>query len=145
MKLLDFWVVGWELTKFLMSYLKPQVSFSLTLHHSSMSWEMNLLYFFSWNFIWFLKREPTKVQKTLDCSGEISPNLNFDRFLLLKVYEISAKKVQKSYVSWYWRVVQNLNKNQFLVSKMTRIWWIDPSTKKSKMFSLWLVPFVQSM
>ena len=28
-KLLDFWVVGWKFTKFLMSYLKPQVSFSL--------------------------------------------------------------------------------------------------------------------
>ena len=28
-KLLDFWVVGWKFTKFLMPYLKPQVSFSL--------------------------------------------------------------------------------------------------------------------
>ena len=28
----------------------------------SMSWEMSLLYFFSLNFIWFLQREPTKVQ-----------------------------------------------------------------------------------
>ena len=28
-KFLDFWVVGWKFTKFLMSYLKPQVSFSL--------------------------------------------------------------------------------------------------------------------
>ena len=29
MKFLDFWVVGWNFTKFLTSYLKPQVSFSL--------------------------------------------------------------------------------------------------------------------
>ena len=28
-KLSDFWVIGWKFTKFLMSYLKPQVSFSL--------------------------------------------------------------------------------------------------------------------
>ena len=28
-KFSDFWVVGWKFTKFLMSYLKPQVSFSL--------------------------------------------------------------------------------------------------------------------
>ena len=28
-KFLDFWVVGWKFTKFLKSYLKPQVSFSL--------------------------------------------------------------------------------------------------------------------
>ena len=33
------------------------------LHHSSMSWEISLLlYFFSWNYIWFLQKEPTKVQ-----------------------------------------------------------------------------------
>ena len=32
------------------------------MHHSSMSWEISLLYFFSWNFIWFLQKEPTTVQ-----------------------------------------------------------------------------------
>ena len=66
-----------------------------------------------------------------DCSGEISPNLYFDRLLLLKVYKISGKKVQRSYLPWYWRVVQNLKKNRFVVSKMTRIWWILISALKS--------------
>ena len=41
--------------------------------------------------------------QTFDCSGEISSNLYFDRLLLLKVYKISAKKVQRSYVSWCWK------------------------------------------
>ena len=36
--------------------------FFKTLHHSSMSWEITLLQLFSWNFIWFLQREPIKVQ-----------------------------------------------------------------------------------
>ena len=36
--------------------------------------------------------------QTLDWSGGISPNLYFDRLLLLKVYKISAKKVQRSYI-----------------------------------------------
>ena len=27
-----------------------------------MPWEISLLYFFSWNFIWFLQKEPTTVQ-----------------------------------------------------------------------------------
>ena len=62
--------------------------------------------------------------QTFVCSGEHAPNLYFDRILLLKVYKISAKNVQRSSVSWYWRVVQNLKKNQFFVSKITRIWWI---------------------
>ena len=32
------------------------------LHHSSVSWEISLLYFFIWNFIWFKQKEPVKVQ-----------------------------------------------------------------------------------
>ena len=37
--------------------------------------------------------------QTFDCLGEISPNFYFDRFLLLRVSKIRAKKIQKSYVS----------------------------------------------
>ena len=32
------------------------------MHHPSVSWEITLLYFFSWNFIWFLQKESIKVQ-----------------------------------------------------------------------------------
>ena len=50
-------------------------------------------------------------------------NLNFDGLLLSKPYNILDEKVQKSYVSWHWRVAQSLKKN--LVPKMTwGIWWI---------------------
>ena len=67
-----------------------------------------------YNFTWFF-----------DCSGEVSPNLYFDRLLFLKVYiKFRLKKVWRKYVSWYQRVVQNLKSNLFFVSKMTRIWWI---------------------
>ena len=69
--------------------------------------------------------------QTFDCSREISPNLYFDRLLLLQVYKISAKKVRRSYVSWHWRVMRNLKKNWFVVSKMTRIWWILTQALKS--------------
>ena len=60
-----------------------------------------------------------------------SANLYFDRLLLLKAYKISAKKVHRSYVSWYWRVVQNLKKNWSFVSKMPRTWWIMIRALKS--------------
>ena len=53
----------------------------------------------------------------------ISPNLYFYNLLLFKVYKISAKIVQRIYVSWHWRVMQNLKKKQFFVPKMTRISW----------------------
>ena len=55
--------------------------------------------------------------QSFNCSGEISPNLFFNRLLLLKVYKISAKKVQRSYVSWCWRVVQNLKDKPFFCFK----------------------------
>ena len=37
----------------------------------------------------------------------------------------SAKKVEKSYVSWHWRKIQTLKKKSLFVWKMTwEIWWI---------------------
>ena len=80
--------------------------------------------------------------QTFDCSGETSPNLYFDRLLLLKVYTISAKKVQRSYVSWHWGVMWNLKKNCFVVSKMTRIWWTLIRALKSlqKLHFVWSLP-----
>ena len=58
-----------------------------------MSWEITLLWCFSWNFVWSGQKQPIKVKfQTFDCSREISPDLYFDRFLLLKVCKTSAKK-----------------------------------------------------
>ena len=54
------------------------------MYHSLVSWEIILLYFFSWNFIWF---------------GQI--------------------------------MMENLNKNRFVVSKMARICWILIQALKS--------------
>ena len=31
------------------------------MHHSSVSWEITLLYFFSWKFIWFRQNEPIRL------------------------------------------------------------------------------------
>ena len=75
--------------------------------------------------------------QSFNCSGEISPNLFFNRLLLLKVYKISAKKVQRSYVSWCWRVMQNLKKNRFVIPKWQEFGelWTEPS-KVSKVSTL---------
>ena len=62
---------------------------------------------------------------TFDCSSKNSLNLYFGRLLLLKVHKISAEKWKRSYVSRYRAVMQNLKKNWFATSKMTRIWWIS--------------------
>ena len=95
------------------------------MHHLSVSWHKIPLKFSGWIIMLWTKRAHQSAKfQTFDGSPKISPNLYFDRLLLLKVYKISAKKVQRSYVSWYWRVMQKLKKNRFVVSKITKIWWI---------------------
>ena len=61
----------------------------------------------------------------LNASSGKSENLHFDVLLLSIAYKVSAKKVQKGYLSWHWRVIQTLKKNSLFVWKMTwEIWWI---------------------
>ena len=81
-KFLDFWMVGWKFTKILMSYLKLQVIF----HHFLVSCVITVLYFFTWNFIWFKQKESIKI----------SLNVYFDTLPLLKVHKILAKKYRES-------------------------------------------------
>ena len=51
--------------------------------------------------------------------------LHFNGLLLSKVYIAWAKKVQRSYLSWYWGVIQNFKKNWLVIWKMTwGIWQI---------------------
>ena len=108
----------------------PHVILETTSHFffKILSWEITLLYFFSWNFILFWQREPIRVP---NFRLSFSPNVYLGRLLLLKVYKISAKKVQRSCVSWHWRLMQNLKKNWFVVSKVTRIWSIFIRALKS--------------
>ena len=59
-------------------------------------------------------------------SSQNSKILHFHGFLLSQSYKVSAKKVQKSYLSWHWRVKQSLKKNWLVVSNiMWGIWWIS--------------------
>ena len=138
------------------------------MHHPSVSWEITLLYFFSWNFItWFGKKESIIVQDfklstahtkfhqicTLKSTEELClmtlksdarfeekliccfkltriwwiliqaleslKNVLFDWLLCAKNITFDLKKKQRSYLSWYWREMQNLKKNWLVVCKMT--------------------------
>ena len=52
-------------------------------------------------------------------------NLRFNGFLVTKVYNFWHKIVQRSHLSWPWRVMQNLKKNWLVVWKMAwEIWQI---------------------
>ena len=50
-------------------------------------------------------------------SSRKSEILHFEGLLLSKACTVSAKKVQKSYPAWHWRVMQSLKKNWLVLSK----------------------------
>ena len=80
-----------------------------------------------WRMIQNLKRNWLVVSKLtweiwqiLTRALKILTNFHFKGLLLSKVYIIWDKKVQKVYLSWQWRVMQNLERNWRFVSKLTR-------------------------
>ena len=67
-----------------------------------------------------------------DLRTQSSQNVRFDWFPLSKVYNVWPKIVQRSYLTWHWRVMQNLKKNWLVVWKMTwGIWQILIRTLES--------------
>ena len=88
--------------------------------------------------LWTKEAHQSAKFKTSDCSGEISQNLYFDRFLLLKVYKISAKKVQRSYI--YLMILKSDAKFEekpiCCFKNDKNLVNFDPSTQKSQKFTL---------
>ena len=74
-------------------------------------------------------------------SRQNSWNLHFDGLFLTKAYRVSAKKVQKSYFSWHWRMMESLKKNWLFGSKndMRNLVNFHPTTQKVQKFHFdWL-------
>ena len=65
-------------------------------------------------------------------------NFHFNVLLLSKVYIVWAKKVQRSYVSWNWRGIPNVERNQLVFFKIDirNLTNFELSTRKSQKFSL---------
>ena len=129
-----------------------------------MSWEITLLCFFSWNFIWFVQKEHIQVQnirlltarvkvpqictlrdsfwwkyiqfqksveeKSIEdlCLMILKSDAKFEEKLIFCLKNnknlvtqnfVWPKKVQRSYLSRLWRVIQNLKKNWPVVWKRT--------------------------
>ena len=73
-----------------------------------------------------------------------STNLYFDGLFLSDVYNVSARKFQRNYVLWHWKMMQNLKENWLVAWKMTiEIWLIlMRAVKCLKIFTLmgWFCP-----
>ena len=82
----------------------------------------------------------------LDVSSQKSEILHFYCFILSKSFKDSAKKVQRSYLSWHWKVMQSLKKNWLVISSMARgICWIFTQPSKSLKISFQWALFVQKL
>ena len=77
--------------------------FKKILHHSSVSWDIKLLYTFSsWNFIYFQQKESIKVKLRWNVTWAVG-SLKFCTFMgsfCSNHIKFQQKIVQKSYLSW---------------------------------------------
>ena len=87
-----------------------------------------------WCKIWrktdTLFQKMTRILWNLTRALKSLQNVDFYLLLLCKVFNVWPKKVQRSYLSWRWRVMQNSKKHWF-VEKMTGIWQIFTRALKS--------------
>ena len=98
----NLWTFEWLGENLPNSLLKPQINFSSNFASLfDVMRDKSSVFFYLKLYMIFTKgvHQSAKFQ-TFDLSGEISPNLNFDRLLLLKAYKISVENLQRSYVSW---------------------------------------------
>ena len=95
-----------------------------------MSWEIILLYFLSWNIIWFLQKEPTKVRnfKLSTTQVKFHQICTLIGFFCWKYIEFKLKSYRRvmSHNTEEWCKIW-----RFFVAKMTKIWWILTRELKS--------------
>ena len=61
---------------------------------------------------------PQGIWKILSCGLKSLKDFPFNGLLMSKLYIVWAEKVQRSNLSWNWRGIQNLDRNQLVVSKL---------------------------
>ena len=77
--------------------------------------------------------------------SKVSKICTLNGLLLTNAYNVWAKEVQRSYLSWHRRVMQNLKKNWLVVWKMIwEIWKIFTRARKVSKLRLSWNPFVQN-
>ena len=108
-----------------------------------MSWQWRMIQKLKKNWLVILK-VTWGISRILTQALENLKNLPFNGLLVTKVY-VWAKTVQRSYLSWHWRVMQNLKKNWLVVWKTTwEIWQIFTRALESVKMGTLMGSFVQS-
>ena len=115
------------------------------MHHSSMSREITLLFFFRWNFIWFLQKESIKVQNFRLSTAQVK----FHQICILISYfcwkyikfQLKNYRGRMSHDTEEWYKIWRKTDSLFQKSQEFGEFWSEHS--KSQKFPFWLVPFVQ--
>ena len=87
------------------------------LQKSYVSWQWRMMQNLKRNWL-VVSKLTWGIWQILTWAVKSLKNLHFNGLLLNKVYNVWAKKVQRSYVSWHWRVMQNLKKTDLWFWKM---------------------------
>ena len=83
-----------------------------------MSWQWRMMQNLKRN--WLVSSKLTwGIWQILTRALENLKNFHFNRLFLINVCNVWAKEVQRSYIWWHWRLMQNLKENWFVLSKMT--------------------------
>ena len=146
-KFQTFMWFGKNSPKILMSFETASQCFLKTLHHSVVSWEITVLYFFSWNFIWFWQKEPTEVENFKLSTAHVKFHQictligsfygEYIKFQLKKYRGVMSHDTEDRYQIW--------KKNHLLFQKWQEFGEFSFKHSKSKKFALWWVFFVQSI
>ena len=136
-------MVGWKFTKFLMSYLKPEVSFSLNFASLFITMRENSS-FFNWNFIWFGQKAPVKVQNYRFLTAHVKFHQiftlidsfcwNYIKLQLKKYMWVMSSDTEEWCKTW--------RKTGLLFQKRQEFGLFWPEYSKFSKFPLLLVPFV---
>ena len=88
------------------------------MHHSSVSWEITLLFFFNWNFIWFGQKKPIKMSNFRVSTS----HMKFHQICIF-ISPLCWKYI-KFHLKSYRRFMSHDNKDWFVISKTKRTWSI---------------------
>ena len=108
-----------------------------------MSWQWKIIQKLKRNWLVVLKLT-WRTSRVLTRALESLKNL-FNWFLVTKVYNVWATKVQRCYLSWHWRVMQFWRKTDFWFEKWhEKFGKFSPEHLKVSKLGYWWDPLIQS-
>ena len=107
---------NWEFDRILSS--KVENVWAKNLQRSYVSWQRRMMQNLKKNWL-VVSKLTWQICRFLTWALKSLKYVVFNGLVLNKVYNVWAKKLERSYLSRHWKVMQNLKKNWLVVWKMT--------------------------